>query len=74
MLLIWGTKVRRKVKDSGNFECPFCSETQEYEIISLRKYFTVFFIPVIPLKRLGTYWECSNCESAWRLKEHETEK
>ena len=35
--------------------------TARYRRLEARRWFTVFFIPVIPLKQLGTVVQCDSC-------------
>ena len=48
LLILFGTKGRRKVVTDGQFICPKCGVKKDYEVISLREWFTVFFIPILP--------------------------
>jgi hypothetical protein len=36
--------------------------------VSLRQWFTLFFIPVLPLKLIGVYVECSSCGQSAKLQ------
>lgn len=65
MIIIWGWRALTYVLGTGQFFCPRCEGDTAYRHLMLRQWFTIFFIPVIPLKRLGTHIECSRCRSAF---------
>ena len=48
LLILFGTKDRRKVEVKGQFICPKCGVERDYEAISVREWFTLFFIPILP--------------------------
>lgn len=61
MLLIWGFKVVFKTLGEGDFHCPACRGDRHYRLRSARRWFTFFFIPIIPLKQIGEVVECTTC-------------
>ncbi len=61
MLLIMGMKARLKVLAEGLFTCPNEGGQRTYRHVSARRWFTLFWIPVIPLGRLGEHVECASC-------------
>lgn len=61
MLLIMGMKARLKVLAEGMFWCPNEGGQRHYRHVSARRWFTLFWIPVIPLGQLGESVECSSC-------------
>lgn len=61
MLLIMGMNARLKVLTEGFFACPNEGGQRPYRHIAARRWFTLFWIPVIPLGRLGEYVECGSC-------------
>ncbi|MDX6286701.1 MAG: hypothetical protein QOG53_2186 [Frankiales bacterium] len=65
MLLIWGWKVLFKTLAEGMFHCPNCDGDRHYRQRSARRWFTVFWIPAIPLKQLGAFVECSTCQCSY---------
>src|ERR1700738_4957036 len=58
MFLIWGWRSRSKVLSQGTFFCPHCGGDRQYAHKQARRWFTLFFLPVIPLKVLGEFVEC----------------
>ena len=65
MLLIWGWKARFKTLREGMFHCPSCGADRHYRLRQARRWFTFFWIPVIPLQQLGEFVECSSCQSSY---------
>jgi hypothetical protein len=74
VLIIWGTKAIGRTLDKGYFYCPACQASQEYHAKEWHKFFTLFFIPILPIKLLGTYVECAACVTTYYpaiLEKHE---
>ncbi len=65
MLLIFGWRSRAHKIGSGQFYCPREGGDRGFEHKEARRWFTLFFIPVIPLNRLGDYVECTSCRSTY---------
>ena len=65
MLVIFGTKVIGKTLKSGTFVCPRCNMERTYLLKQNKKYFSVFFIPLIPLNNVGDTLECTFCKTAY---------
>lgn len=66
MIIIWGTRTRKKDVSSGQFYCPRCGTERYYTHKRVVKYFTLFFIPLIPLNTVGEYVECQGCHQAFK--------
>jgi len=66
MLLIWGWRSRASVVSRGVFLCPQCGGDRNYVLKRLRRWFTLFFVPVIPLKTLAEYVECEACDGTFK--------
>jgi len=66
VLLIWGWRSLLKVLGVGEFHCPRCQADRPYQLIRPRRWFTVFFIPVIPLSWGEPFVECKACKGAYR--------
>ena len=60
-VIIFGTRGVTYSADSGTFHCPQCAGQSGYRQRRVRRFFTLYFIPVIPLDKLGEYIECDNC-------------
>lgn len=61
MLLILGLSVFFRTVGEGDFHCPNCGGDRRYRQRIARRWFTLFFLPVIPLNRLGEVVECRTC-------------
>jgi hypothetical protein len=67
MILIWGWKVRFKTIAEGVFFCQVCGGDRHYQRRQGRRWFTFFFIPMIPLNNVGDeFVECTTCKNAYR--------
>lgn len=60
-MIIFGTKVRYKVVGEGEFLCPKCEQTRAYQRKKAVRYFSLYFVPVIPIGQLGEVVECQTC-------------
>lgn len=60
-MIIWGTRGREVHVGSGHFNCPRCQRQQEYNQKEVKRYFTLYFIPLIPIGTAGGYVECRSC-------------
>lgn len=68
MLLIWGWRVRFKTLAEGVFFCPTCGGDRGFARKQGRRWFTLFFLPLIPLDHVGEeFVECTTCKSSYRL-------
>jgi hypothetical protein len=65
MLLIWGWRVLNAVLGTGLFYCPKCQVDTQYQHVRPRRWFTLFFIPVIPLNRLDPHVVCTRCKGTF---------
>lgn len=51
MFFIFGFGPKTIQTDKGQFNCPVCKSYATYEIKQQRNYFSLFFIPLIPLSK-----------------------
>jgi uncharacterized tellurite resistance protein B-like protein len=74
-MIIFGTRGLTSTKDSGTFYCPVCAGRQPYKHKKARRFFTLYFIPLIPLDALGEFVECQACRGTYRpeLLQHDPE-
>jgi tellurite resistance protein len=61
MFIIWGSTGKKSVQDTGSFFCPQCSETRPYSHVIVKRWFTLYFLPVFPMETAGEYVECGGC-------------
>lgn len=61
MFLLFGLTTRRSTRAGGDFWCPKEGTRRRYLRERSRRWFTLFFIPVLPLGQ-GREWErCTSC-------------
>jgi len=65
MLVIFGTRVIGKTIKGGVFQCPRCNCERNYVLKQNKKFFSLFFIPFIPLKDIGNTLECTFCKTPY---------
>ena len=63
--IIFGTRGVTSTKDKGQFHCPQCGGGSPFKHKSVRRFFTLYFIPLIPLDNLGEYVECGSCQGTY---------
>lgn len=64
-MIIFGTRGVKFKIDEGNFLCPQCATERGYKHKKVRRFFTLYFIPLIPLDSLGDYVECTTCKGTF---------
>jgi zinc-ribbon family len=67
VLLIFGLSVFFRTVGQGDFHCPNCGGDRRYRQRVARRWFTLFFLPVIPLNRVGEVVECATCRTRFNL-------
>ncbi len=67
-LIIFGTRGVTYGSEGGQFFCPSCGEKQSYLHKKVRRFFTLYFIPLIPLDLVGEYIECQRCSGTFKLQ------
>jgi tellurite resistance protein len=61
-MIIYGTTNLTMSGDRGQFYCPRCDTSVAYREKHVRRFFTLYFIPLIPLKIVESYVECGGCK------------
>ena len=62
-MIIWGFRtIFRKIAE-GLFHCPKEDADRPYQLKVAQRFFTLFFIPIIPLKKHGEVVECQGCKT-----------
>ncbi len=64
-IIIFGTRGVRSTIKEGNFICPQCVSNQHYKHKKVTQFFTLYFIPLIPLGNRGEYVECLGCRNTY---------
>jgi len=65
-LIIFGRRAVTSSQGGGTFHCPRCGPNMSYTNKLVRSYFTLYFIPLIPMKTLGEYVECDTCAGKYK--------
>ncbi|GAA2032041.1 hypothetical protein GCM10009839_35130 [Catenulispora yoronensis] len=65
-MIIWGWRTVFRVVGTGVFSCPSCGTDREYQRRRAQRFFTLFFIPLIPLKTIGEFIRCTHCKTDFR--------
>ena len=65
MLIIFGLRVFYRTIAQGTFYCRRCGGDRQYRHRSGRRWFTLFFLPVIPLNKVGDHVQCRTCRTRY---------
>jgi len=65
-MIIFGTRGITTTPERGQFQCPICHAEREFGRKRVRRFFTLYFIPVIPLDKIGEYVECRACKGTYK--------
>lgn len=64
-MIIWGTRGITSTNQTAQFHCPQCDAPRNGSVKQVRRFFTIYFIPLIPLDVAGKYVECSACRGTF---------
>ena len=65
MLIIFGLRVFYRTIAQGTFHCRRCGGDRPYRRRVGRRWFTLFFIPVIPLTKVAEHVQCTTCRARY---------
>jgi tellurite resistance protein len=65
LLLIWGLRVFYRTVSQGTFHCSKCGGDRQYRLRAGRRFFTLFFVPIIPLSKTGEHLQCLTCKTRY---------
>jgi hypothetical protein len=65
LLIIFGFRVFYRTIGQGVFHCRKCGGDRQYRHRAGRRFFTLFFIPVIPLTKVGEHVQCTTCQTRY---------
>ena len=65
-MIIFGTRGVTMNSKSGTFHCPECNAQRSFQHKKVRRFFTLYFIPLIPLDLLGEFVECEGCKNTFK--------
>ena len=66
-MIIWGSKGITGDNGSGQFHCPRCAAERPYTQKRVRRFFTLYFIPLFPTSTEGEYVQCQACTGEFEL-------
>jgi hypothetical protein len=66
-MIIWGWRSIKSTPSTGQFHCPHCSSQRPYRHEKFNRWFTLYFIPIIPLGSVGEQVTCSTCSKSWNM-------
>jgi hypothetical protein len=64
-MIIFGARSMESVRSTGIFNCPRCGPSKPYQHKSVNRWFTLYFIPVIPMGSVGAYVQCAQCGATY---------
>jgi len=65
VLILFGMRVFYRTVAQGTFYCRKCGGDRQYRHRVGRRWFTLFFIPVIPLNKVGEHVQCQTCKTRY---------
>jgi tellurite resistance protein len=68
VMIIFGTKSLTTTKGKGVFYCPQCRGEKGYRHRRVRRFFHLYWIPLIPLDLLGEFVECDDCRGTFKTE------
>ena len=67
MLIFFGLRVFYRTAGHGTLHCQRCGGDRGYRHKVGRRWFTLFFIPIIPINRAGQHVQCAVCGTRYRM-------
>lgn len=65
-LVIFGSRGVEDERDRGDFLCPECGVERPYVHKRMRRFFTLYFIPILPISTVGEYVKCAGCGGTFK--------
>lgn len=65
-MIIFGTTGITSTQQRGSFHCPSCGAGAPFERKGVRRFFTLFFVPLIPLHQVADFIECKRCGGTFK--------
>jgi hypothetical protein len=65
VLIVSGIRVFFHTTDQGVFHCQRCGGDRHYRRRAGRRFFTLLFIPIIPLNKVGEHVQCTTCKTRY---------
>ena len=67
-MIIFGWRVRWRPVGDGMFHCHRCGGDRQFRHLVGRRWFHLFFIPLIPLSHAGQHVRCTVCGTRYRME------
>jgi len=67
LLIFFGLRVFYRAAGQGMLHCQRCGGDREYRHRVGRRWFTLFFIPIIPINKAGQHVQCAVCGTRYRM-------
>lgn len=67
-MIIFGSRSMTSTRGGGAFNCPRCGMSRQYRHVGVNRWFTLYFIPVIPMGTVGEYVECTSCAGTFGVE------
>ena len=67
MLIFFGLRVFYRTAGHGTLHCQRCGGDRGYRHKVGRRWFTLFFIPVVPINKAGQHVQCAVCGTRYRM-------
>jgi len=67
-MIIFGMRPKHKTVGEGRFFCPRCQAMRPYKHQQATRYFTLYFIPVVPMGKMGEFIECQGCGAMFEMQ------
>lgn len=67
-LIIFGTRGVTGVMATGQFHCPACGQVRSYEHKRARQFFSLYWIPILPIRTLGEWIQCKECQGEFKTE------
>jgi len=64
-MIIFGTRGVKSTIKEGQFLCPQCATNKRFKHKKVTRFFTLYFIPLIPLGSAGEFVECQTCKGTF---------
>ena len=64
--ITWGSRTKFVTVGQGAFHCPSCHNVAGYSHQEVRRYFTLYSIPLFSEATLGEFIECTRCRSKFQ--------
>lgn len=67
-IVVFGTKDLARRNRPADYPCPACGAPGALDICERRRWFTLFFVPVVPLGAPQPYLECRSCGGQFAMR------